>query len=381
MEPKYSFKKILFELFCENDSISRAHISRITGLSKQTVSIAIASLESRNLVVPVGSTKGHIGRRAITYRLSPSAYFGVGIDLGGTSLRSGLIDFAGEVRSEHAQLTPRSSLSDLVKSISQSIDILNAKANVKSQINQIVIGVPGVVNPKTEIISMSPNVEYLNGVNLKQILSKQFNCDVIIENDVNLAAIGEQDVSQLQDFIFIALGTGIGMAIVADGKLRHGAHGAAGEIGYMSFDSNALDQSNTSNLEKILGGKYIENRHELQSGQNVTMNDIFKLAIEGDEFSQKTINKFINDLSVALKNVISVLDPAVIVLGGGIGSRPEISKTLHDHLNIELTNKVDVVGTRLGSKAGTIGAMTLALKAIRKKVISDYENLEMDEPS
>jgi predicted NBD/HSP70 family sugar kinase len=248
--------------------------------------MAIAGLEGMRLVTPVGSTRGHIGRRAITYRLSPDARIGVGMDLGGTSLRSGLIDFAGEVRSEQSQLTPLTNFEDLVQEISNSIYTLKSKAKISKEIDLLVIGIPGVVNPQTGTVSMSPNVEYLNGLDLCAKLKDSFNCEVIIENDVNLAAIGEKESLKLDDFVFVSLGTGIGMALVLEGQLRRGSKGSAGEIGYMTFNFQEQNISKFTILENMVGGKALEAIYKKNTGKDCTMEDIFLFAQKGEKYAK-----------------------------------------------------------------------------------------------
>lgn len=375
-DPTYSSKQLIFQLFCSHESISRAELSRLTGLSKQTVSLAISGLEAMKLVTPVGSTKGHIGRRAITYRLSPSASFAVGIDLGGTSLRSGLIDFSGEVRSEFSRLTPLTNLNDLIQAISNSIQTLKNQAGVKEEIDLLVIGVPGVVHPVTGVVSMAPNVEYLNGIDLRKQLKEYFKFEVIIENDVNLAAVGEKDSLKLEDFVFISLGTGIGMAVVLDGKLRRGSQGGAGEIGYMLFDILEENIQNPKMLEEMLGGKALENLYKVNTGNQLTMEEIFLLAKNYDEYATFLTKNMVKQLSSCLRNIIAILDPTTIIMGGGIGSREEVFSELKKSLQNQVNREIDIRTTSLGSRAGIVGAMSLAVKEIRDTAINKVQKLD-----
>lgn len=350
--------------------LSRAYLSRATGLSKQTVSHVIADLESSKLVESVGITQGHIGRRAVTYRLSPNASYGIGIDLGGTNLRAGLVDFSGQVRAERAISTPHSDLKeliggtkDIVKSLAKEIGILD------SEVTQIVMGIPGVPNPQSGVVSHTPNIPYLNGVVLHEVLSEAIGSSVLVENDVNIAALGELEVIDSNDFAFLALGTGIGMAMILEGELRRGHNGGSGEIGYLTIGENVETRSDSGHFEKLVGGNSIEATYRSQTGNQKNMFEIFELAKQGDQTASLLTTELIKNLAIGIKSICAILDPQEIVLGGGIGARDDVCAGVKTHLDLILNNPPLIRVSALGSRAGLVGAMSLALSQLRGRAL------------
>ncbi|MGA0078883.1 MAG: ROK family protein, partial [Candidatus Nanopelagicales bacterium] len=159
-----------------------------------------------------------------------------------------------------------------------------------------------------------------------------FKFEVIVENDVNLAAVGEKDSLKLEDFVFISLGTGIGMAVVLDGKLRRGSKGGAGEIGYMLFDILEENIQNPKILEEMLGGKALEKLYKVNTGNQLTMEEIFLLAKNNDVYATFLTKNMVKQLSTCLRNIVAILDPTTIIMGGGIGSREEVFSELKKSL-------------------------------------------------
>jgi len=360
----------ILQLLFSNHEVSRAHMSRVSGLSKQTVSTVIADLESLHLVEAVGVTEGGIGRRALTYRLSPKAGYSVGIDLGGTNFRAGVVDFSGEVLSELTLVTPHASVDELLEIMVSAIDQLTLKHGMpKSQLSQIVIGIPGAVNPITGVISSAPNVAYLNGLNLGRLISKKLKVSVLIENDVNIAALGELEQSTSNDFGFLAIGTGVGMGLILDGELRRGFSGGAGEVGYLPLGHKALEPSVEGHFEKMVGGFAGEIKYHELSGSKVSLEEIFDLSNHGDQIAKKIIEDLAIYIALGIKTVCSILDLEEIVLGGGIGSRPDLEKQILCNLQRLMPTPPKVRISNLGSRAGLIGAMSCALSEMRSRVL------------
>ena len=246
----------ILQLLYSEKEISRAYLSRTTGFSKQTVSTVIANLAADRLVEIVGSTHGQIGRRAITYQITPNACFGIGIDLGGTNLRAGLIDFAGVSRAEISILSPNSDLNALIKIVKSTLKKFCKEIGIlESGISQVVIGVPGVVHPGTGVITNSPNLPYLHGIALQTFLAAEINHPVLVYNDVNIASLGERETINTNDFVFLALGTGVGMGVVLNGELRSGFNGHAGEIGDLPLVSKIDSRGEIVRFDDLVSGR------------------------------------------------------------------------------------------------------------------------------
>jgi predicted NBD/HSP70 family sugar kinase len=366
-----SSRGAVLQLLFSNSDVSRAHISRVSGLSKQTISSVMADLTSAHLVEQTGNTEGGVGRRAQTYRLSPSAGFAVGIDLGGTNFRSGLVDFSGNVLGELSIATPHSSVDELLEIMSRTISQLFEKANVRvSELAQIVIGIPGVVNPVTGVVSNAPNLEYLDNLILRELIEDKFNVSTLVENDVNIAALGELEKSNTEDFGFIAIGTGVGMGLILEGELRRGFNGGAGEIGYLPLGENINQLSREGHFEELIGGHAIELKYFNQVKSKKTLIEIFESASKGDEISENIVNELGRNIALGIRAICSILDLGEIILGGGIGSREDLYIKVVDHLKQTMVNPPNVKVSTLGARAGLVGAMSYALSEMRGHVLT-----------
>ena len=366
-----SSRGAVLQLLFSNKDLSRAHISRVSGLSKQTISSVMADLENAHLVEETGITEGGIGRRAQTYRLSPRAGFAVGIDLGGTNFRSGLVDFSGNVLGELSIETPHSSVDELLQIMSKTISQLFKNANVPvSELAQIVIGIPGAVNPATGVISNAPNLEYLDNLVLSNLIQARFNVSTLVENDVNVAALGELEKSKTEDFGFIAIGTGVGMGLILDGELRRGFNGGAGEIGYLPLGENVSQLSKEGHFEELIGGHAVESKYLKQVKSKKTLIEIFESAAKGDSISEKIVDELGSNIALGIRAICSVLDLGEIVLGGGIGSREDLYTKIVEELQRTMQNPPSVKISTLGARAGLVGAMSYALSEMRGHVLT-----------
>jgi len=366
-----SSRGAVLQLLFSNRDLSRAHISRVSGLSKQTISSVMADLENAHLVEETGITEGGIGRRAQTYRLSPRAGFAVGIDLGGTNFRSGLVDFSGNVLGELNVETPHSSVDELLQIMSKTISQLFKNANVPvSELAQIVIGIPGAVNPATGVISNAPNLEYLDNLVLSNLIQAKFNVSTLVENDVNVAALGELEKSKTEDFGFIAIGTGVGMGLILDGELRRGFNGGAGEIGYLPLGENVNQLSKEGHFEELIGGHAVESKYLKQVKIKKTLIEIFESASKGDLISKKIVDELGSNIALGIRAICSVLDLGEIILGGGIGSREDLYSKIVEELQRTMQNPPSVKISTLGARAGLVGAMSYALSEMRGHVLT-----------
>jgi predicted NBD/HSP70 family sugar kinase len=366
-----SSRGAVLQLLFSNKDLSRAHISRVSGLSKQTISSVMADLENAHLVEETGITEGGIGRRAQTYRLSPRAGFAVGIDLGGTNFRSGLVDFSGNVLGELSVETPHSSVDELLQIMSKTITQLFKNANVPvSELAQIVIGIPGAVNPATGVISNAPNLEYLDNLVLSNLIQAKFDVPTLVENDVNVAALGELEKSKTEDFGFIAIGTGVGMGLILDGELRRGFNGGAGEIGYLPLGENVNQLSKEGHFEELIGGHAVESKYLKQVKSKKTLIEIFESASKGDLISKKIVDELGSNIALGIRAICSVLDLGEIILGGGIGSREDLYSKIVEELQRTMQNPPSVKISTLGARAGLVGAMSYALSEMRGYVLT-----------
>src|SRR6478609_6264041 len=230
-------ERAVFELIRQQGPVSRPQLAEATGLSKPTISLALADLERWKLVRAVGHRSGSTGRAAVLYEIRPEAGYVIAVDVGRAWIRLALANLAGDVLVRRTEPSQASSSRQLVAQISKRARALAAEVGIAyDKITFTVIGSPGFVDPRSGTIRLAPNLAGWGHPGVLQALADQLGSKFVVENDVKLATLGEQAHGQGKgsaNFAFVSIGTGIGMGIVVDGRLYHGWRGAAGEIGYL----------------------------------------------------------------------------------------------------------------------------------------------------
>ena len=366
--------RLVVERLLRDRSVSRAEIARSTGLSKQTISEVMRDLERDGWVHEDGQIQGSVGRSAVTYALRPDAAFVLGIDLGGTKLHVALADLHGEIVAESIEPTSCDGGGVVVTQIERMTDALLQHACVSAQrLRGGVMGSPGMVDPASGSIVIAPNIPGLDSLDVRAALRERLGIDITIENDVNLAAIGEHwrgNSRKARSFTFIALGTGIGMGIFSDGYLVRGARGAAGEIAYLPLGGDPYDARGLrfGTLETAIGSAGIIERYVgLGGAPGSTVRDVFdRLAVE--EAARITIDEVGRILTTAILAVHSVLDSEIIIMGGSIGARPELKLRIDEHLGRCMREPVRIELSALGNRATLIGAIGSAIDLVHRSL-------------
>lgn len=366
--------RLVVERLLRDRSVSRAEIARSTGLSKQTISEVMRDLERDGWVHEDGQIQGSVGRSAVTYALRPDAAFVLGIDLGGTKLHVALADLHGEIVAESIEPTSSDGGVAVVTQIERMKDALLQRASVSAQrLRGGVMGSPGMVDPASGSIVIAPNIPGLDSLDVRAALRERLGIDVAIENDVNLAAIGEHwrgNSRKARSFAFIAVGTGIGMGIFSDGYLVRGARGAAGEIAYLPLGGDPYDARGLrfGTLETAIGSAGIVERYlGLGGSPGSTVRDVFD-RLDVEEAARITIDEVSRILTTAILAVHSILDSEIIILGGSIGARPELKLRIDEHLGRCMREPVRIDLSALGNRATLIGAIGSAIDLVHRSL-------------
>ena len=286
------------------------------------------------------------------------------IDIGGTSIKYGVLSEKGEIFIDgtvSTKVTEKENfiLSDVKKLVR---NILDEYGNY--EIKGICVSTAGVVNPeKGEIAYAGPTIPKYTGTKIKEELEKEFSISCEVENDVNCAGLGEYwkgTGKGSKSMVCLTIGTGIGGSVILDGKLLNGIGYTAGEIGYMDV--------NGSYIQNIASSKYlvekVQKKKEEKEGitDAITGVDIFELAKKGDEICIAGINEIISNLSVGIRNIMYLLNPEVIVIGGGITAQKEyleekIRKEVNDGMISDMFRKTRIELAQQGNQAGLLGAL------------------------
>lgn len=371
--------RLVMQAVVGHGPISRAEIARRTGLSKQTISDAMRELECDGWVLEDGQVQGATGRSAVNYVLRAAAGHVLGIDLGGTKLHLGLADLSGALLDEAVEPTELGGGPAVVAQIGRMArGLLAGRGAAMGTLAAATMGSPGVVDPRSGGIGIAPNIPGLDGIDVPAALAQTLGVATVVENDVNLAALGEQwrgAHRAVGNFVFVALGTGIGMGIVSDGRLVRGGRGAAGEVAYLPVGGDPFDARNRrfGTLETAVGSVAIAARYRAAGGPpGATVRSMLD-ALPHDEAARATLAEVCRAVAAGLLAVCSVLDPEVVVLGGSIGARPEVRDGIAAALAACMDAPPQVAISALGSRAALTGAIGSAVATAHRRLfgISD----------
>lgn len=369
--------------------ISRSEVSRITGWSKAKASKEIRSLVNKGLLVEIGEGASQGGRKPGLLRINTQLGYIVGIDIGAINLQIALADVTGlivERRSEptDVHLRPESVLGRCSELITEMVFV---QGGTPDQILGIGVGVPGPVDFAQKVLVAPPLMPDWENFSIRNFFKETFpSAFVVVDNDVNIMALGEQragDGANVDHFIFIKIGTGIGAGIISNGKIHRGSDGSAGDIGHICVDKRGPQCTcgNIGCLEAMSAGPAIVSK-AMEAAQNGTSpilskmlkinggnlqaEDVNTACREGDQASLDIIRDSGHMVGDVLAGLVNFFNPSHIFIGGRIanfGNHLLVairSAVLQRSLPLATTH-LSIKFSRMGSDAGVTGAIALAL--------------------
>ena len=292
----------------------------------------------------------------------------LGIDIGGTNIRLGVVDSRGRVITRCRMPTlKREGREKVISRLLEAIAVIIARPEYK--VEAIGVGCPGPLDSKKGIVLSPPNLPDWRGVRLKKIIETEFRIPVAVENDANCAGLGEAIAGagrRASSMVLLTLGTGIGSAIVLDGKLWTGKGGFAAELGHTSIDINGprCGCGNRGCIELYASATGVVRRMKKAlkaRGGAMTAESVFLASAKGGKAARRIVDETARYLGCALANIVNALDPEVIVLAGGMakagsGFIDKAEKEMRGRALKESSRGVRVVSAKLGEDAGIIGA-------------------------
>jgi predicted NBD/HSP70 family sugar kinase len=370
-------ERLLLDRLREHGQASRGELAKATGLSKPTVSAALAGLQEAGLVLMVGALGGRPGPTTAIYDMNASAGHVAGVDIGRDWIRVAVADLRGEtVARQDARNTARSA-ADLVRRVRRLADKAAAEAGLEwSAVTYAVVGSPGVLNETTGSLDFAQNLPGWGRPGLVDRLRATLEIGLAIENDVNLAAVGELARGagrSRSDFVFVSVGTGVGMGIVINGELYVGARGAAGEVSFVPTpDSIPTPDSRQRGMTEAVTGAAGVAAAAREAGMVVdSAREVFEAAGSGDPTAVAVVTAEGRRIGSLVTAVTAILDPEVVVLGGGVGRNLEL-------LGAAITARIEelgplrpaVVASTLGDSGVLQGAITRALDVARDRLFN-----------
>ena len=302
----------------------------------------------------------------------------IGIDVGGMSIKAGIVKDSGEIIAKHAVPTPPDGVELFLSAMLESVEkALKASGVSKSEIKAIGIGAPGVVDRARGLLVTEPNISYIKNLNVREYLKKNFaDIPVFVENDANSAALGEYYMAEnAQNFVFVTLGTGVGGGIIIGGKLFTGTNGMGGELGHIVTHLGGRKcgcgrygcweaYASVTGLKKTTE----EHRHEIKGiapDEKVSGRTVFRLAKAGDKDAERVRDMWINEVAIGIADLVNIFQPDEIVIGGAISKEGDvllnpIKKYVKENVfSAEGLKETEILVSRIGGDAGIIGAAFL----------------------
>lgn len=373
-------QRLLLDRLFVNGPAIRPQLARDTGLSLPTVIAALRDLEQAGLVRGAGRLEAAQGRPAAAYEADPTAGSVVGVDIGREKLRLLVTDLAGHPLSRLETRNTARTADALVDQVEQAVADATGQASMEaSAVTQTVIGSPGVFDPRRGRIMYAANLPGWQRTGLAETLAERLGTPLTIDNDANLAALGEHTFGVARDvrhFAYVMIGTGVGLGLVLDGRLYRGRDGAAGEVGYLPIGDRPPGGHTGGRRRGILEEAIAADafvRHAVEEGMSgtLTAESVFAAARQGDPRAQRAIAAVAQHLAQLIASILAFLDPELIVVGGGVGQNldllePPIAKALAPLTPMRPT----MTASPLGNEAVIRGAIATGITAARETVFN-----------
>ncbi|PDQ21804.1 transcriptional regulator [Mesorhizobium sanjuanii] len=373
--PRQITLRTVVRILLDGGAVSRAELARLTGLSKQTMSEVFRDLEDGGWVQMAGRTQGAVGRSAATYEVRADRALVFGADVGGTKIQAALADMRGRIVSELVEPTDARGGQHVIEQLARINGTLASRAGLPAgRVLVGGVGIPGAFDLRSKRLFMVPNIAGLEGSFFAEELEALVSFDVAVGNDVNMAAKGELWMGEgkgIDNFVFIALGTGVGMGIINERRILRGARGAAGEIATLPVGASGYDARtfHSGVLETMIGSAAIRDRYEGAGGQpGLTVRQIIDRIEGGDRIAGATLDEVARTLAEAILAVAAIVDPERVVLGGSIGARTELLDRVRHFLPLCMPTPPECTISRLGSRAALYGTIATSLDLLHESL-------------
>ncbi|WP_258066735.1 ROK family transcriptional regulator [Arthrobacter sp. GMC3] len=358
----------VFQLLRDGRARTRAELAEVTGLARSTVAARIDALSAAGLIGPAGEAVSSGGRPPSRFAFQPSARVILAVDVGATHVLIGLLDLSGTVLSELRESIDISAGPTTV--LDSVLDLCGQLfAQVGRQERELVgigIGLPGPVEHSTGKPASPPIMPGWDGFDVPGYVQQRFPVDVLVDNDVNIMALGERAAfwPNAENLLFIKVATGIGAGIISGGLLQRGADGTAGDIGHVRVPRGGDIMCRCGNfgcLEAMASGPAVAAALAASGVPAKTGDDVLDLARRGNLAAIAAMRQAGRDLGDVLAACVNLLNPSVIVIGGGLSSAGEylmagVREIVYQRSLPLATARLRIVQSMAADHAGVLGA-------------------------
>lgn len=373
-------RRAVLNIIRKKGVVTKAALAEMTGLTFMSIKRILSELESLGLLIGIGYMKGNgVGRKSIPYAINENCRYTIGVYINKFITSIAAVNLRGNIcyMEQICIDWEMSTQSDFVMLLTKHIeDVIRESGVVKEKVLGIGIGAPGPVDCEKGIILTPPNIPLLHYLPLENILEEKIGLPVYLNKDTNVIAFGEywyggkEDIS---DLFYIDVDMGIGSGFVIDGKINIGYNSIAGEIGHSMIDPSGprCNCGNKGCLEAMSSGiailkeikREIDNmpEHALYARkETLTLEDVFNMRSRNDSIAISALNRSAYYVGIAVANIINILDPPVVSLGGILVQRAtdyfSVVADVAYRKIIKGTKNNQIMISKLGDRAGVIGA-------------------------
>lgn len=355
--------------------ISRAEIARRLEMAKPTVGLALETLLEAGLVRQAAKPPG-LSYGAVYFEPVPEVAHLLALDLGGRFLRGVVADLDGNVRARRDLPLSATDPATVIAGVERlRRELLETAGLPGSAIAGVVVGVPAVVDPVSGRMRQSA-LPGLEGFAVVGALTEMMDVPTAVENDVNLAALGEQwrgAGQEVEDFAFLSIGTGVGAGLVLGGRLHRGRHGAAGEVDQPASDETFAPGSPAADAFLAMAS---ERFHAFTGTTRLTAplssEEVFDAYRHGDVLAERIVAVEVDRIARLVASIAKVVDVDLVVLGGGIGANdPTLPGRISEQVAGLVAYPPRITGSELGDAAVLTGAVAVATRSARPRVVAE----------
>jgi predicted NBD/HSP70 family sugar kinase len=366
----------MLSLIRQGRASTRADLAALTGMARSTVAQRVEALIEQQLVHEAQEGPSTGGRPPRTFVFNQGAGVILAADLGATHSRLAITDLAGEVLGEHAEdLEIASGPEPVLAWLRDSFDrLLDEAGRTRGDVRGVGVGVPGPVEFATGRPVNPPIMPGWDNHPISDELADHYDALVLVDNDVNIMALGEHWSTwpDAEHLLYVKVGTGIGCGIVAGGEIHRGAEGAAGDIGHIrvtSDESVVCRCGNIGCLEAVAGGRAIAGRLRELGVEAQDSRDVVAEVRAGNPEAVRLVREGGRTLGDVLASAVNFFNPAVIVIGGDVAEAHEqllagVREVVYQRSLPLATRHLRVVRSSLRDRAGVIGAAVMVIEHV-----------------
>jgi predicted NBD/HSP70 family sugar kinase len=362
----------MFQLLRDGQPRTRADLAATTGQARSTIAARVDLLLAAGLVTPTGEAVSTGGRPPATFAFNPGARVVLAVDLGATHVRLAVTDLAGTVLSEHHEPLAIADGPDVVldRVATIGLTLISDAGRRLADLAGVGVGLPGPVEHSSGRPINPPIMPGWDDADVPGHLGQLLGVPVLVDNDVNIMALGEHatEYPQVDHLLFVKVATGIGAGIISDGQILRGAQGAAGDLGHIAAPGGSdvpCRCGNTGCLEAVASGQAVATRLRAQGFDVATSVDVVALVRGGNLVASQAVREAGREIGGVLAACVSMLNPSMIVIGGVLAEAGEhllagIREVVYRRSLPLATQHLRIVASQTKGRAGVLGASAMA---------------------